>query len=113
MKYLKMTIYDNDFTRYYEEIGTLISSLIMHDAPPTEESLDKLKPYIARLWWAAFNIHDVLREIKTPMIKSKETDYEYFENNLELSIVEESDIPEWDNAEDIYIPLDNRQIRLV
>lgn len=98
-KYLRVTIYDNDFTTSLMMVGKLLyDHFCEEDSYPTEEQLPILKRYVKHLWFGAEEIKDLMRwgEILAP-------DFDYFEPHLEF--VDYANIPEWDNYESIYIPM--------
>ena len=101
--FLKITIHDNDFVKYYLQIGNILHDMYCM-SNPTKEELPLMRPYIARLWWSIHNLAD-MRDSKNINIDFDPTDYEYFEKHIDLDIVEYTDIPIWDNSEDIYISL--------
>lgn len=101
-KYLKMTLSDNDFTSYFNVLGCTVYNIFYYagNFPKEEKDLLAIKEYIARIWWSlhriVFGKHDVC---------DAETQYDYIKKNLRLEIVDYLDIPEYDNDENIYIPL--------
>lgn len=99
-KYLKVTIHDNDFTSYADIMAKAIMDMLNWlQWKPTEESLDKLKPAIANIW----NGFQMLRQaIDT---RQDSNIYDYIMEHLDLSIEEFGNIPDFDNYEDLYIPL--------
>ena len=107
--YLRITLHDNDFTSYWQELGEAIQSIIRFECndffDKTVESLDLevIKPYIAKLWWSIDSLSNHFRW-KNTHVDQTPTRVEYFED-VDLSIVDYTDIPDWDNAESIYIPL--------
>lgn len=103
--YLKVTVHDNDFTSYYWQVGEAIQNIFKYEGKySTKEDLDIIKPLIARLWWTIDNLDSYYRW-KDTLVEYKPMEFEYFEKSLDLDIVEYTDIPSWNNAEDIYIPL--------
>ena len=101
--FLKITIHDNDFVNYYLLLGHVLHHLYCR-SNPTKDDLTFMKPYIARLWWSIHNLADI-ENSKIINTDFGPTDYEYFEKHLNLDIVDYTDIPNWDNSEDIYISL--------
>lgn len=80
-------------------IGELLYDLFYsEDNYPTEEQLPKLKELIKHLWYNVYLIQDLMRYKSAGAI-----DVDYF--NPYLEFVNFEDIPEWDNAESIYIPM--------
>lgn len=102
-KYLKVTIHDNDFTSYYHVLGeTLYNIFKGYGKYPDKEDLPKIKTYINYLWWTIDNLDGIYRW-KNTSVDWKENPIKIFD--VDLDIVEYTNIPDWDNAESIYIPL--------
>ena len=91
--------------RSYDEILNLNYDSVFDFFDKTVESLDLevIKPYIAKLWWSIDSLSHHFRWKNTHVDQSP-TRVEYFED-VDLSIVDYTEIPDWDNAESIYIPL--------
>lgn len=111
--YLCITLRDNDFTAYSYILGEYIQKIIYwykneSSESLSDEQLEKLRPYIARMWWSIHNMENVIYSNNT-----RETAYDVFERNLELSVVDYTDIPEWDNYENIYIPLFDNELEVL
>lgn len=97
-KYLRVTLHDNDFIFELESVGELLQDLfIFYGKYPTEKDFPKLKKYIQHILYATNGVCCVLRNCNC------NDNLSYF--NPTLNIVNYLDIPEWDNSEDIYIPL--------
>ena len=108
--YLRVTIHDNDFTSYWEELGNAILGIIKFECDDFEKKtveeadLLTIRPYIANIWYGI----DALSHHFRWKPNNQQTDRDrkaWFDNGLELSIVDYLDIPDWDNSESIYIPL--------
>ncbi len=102
VKYLKITIHDNDFTSFIEELGEVIMNMFKWNVwkPKTDEDLEKLKPAIAHVWTGLEMICQAAGTHPDSNI------YNYIMEHLDLSIVEFENIPHsGDNYEDLYIPL--------
>jgi hypothetical protein len=98
-KYLRVTIYDNDFTTSLEMISELLyETFRFEDRYPTEEDFSALKEHIKHLWFAEHMIMELMRWGECDTININ-----YFEPRLEF--VDYLDIPDWDNAESVYIPM--------
>ena len=98
-KYLRVTIHDNDFISSLIEIGKLLYYIFyMEDKYPTEEQFPELAESIKHLLYGANMTKDLARWGE--IIK---VDIEYFKPKLEF--VDYLDIPDWDNHENIYIPM--------
>ena len=104
-KYLRITIHDNDFTTSLEMISELLyETFQFEDKYPTEEDFSVLKEYIKHLWFGEHMIMHLMRWRSCDTININ-----YFEPSLEF--VDYLDIPDWDNAESVYIPMfDNAKI---
>lgn len=99
VKYLRITIHDNDFWLSLEQIGELLYNIFYtEDAYPTEEQLPILKEYIKHIWYGTFKIGSLMDRGE-----AGEVDISYLEPRLEF--IDYLDIPEWDNGESIYIPM--------
>ena len=112
-KYLKITIHDNDFTSYYHILGKTLYDIFKYNGKyPDKEDLPKIKNYIDNLWWTIDSLNGFY-SWKDTSIKWSENPIKYF--NVDLDIVEYTNIPDWDNAESIYIPLfdESNEILLV
>ena len=105
-KYLKVTIHDNDFTHTLDQVCELLYDSFQFEGKfPTEEDFPQLKTAIQHLWYGA----DIVKNLMRWGYPGQDC-FKYLYPNLE--IVEEKDIPEWDNDEIIYIPLfENGQIK--
>lgn len=109
-KYLKITISDNDFTNSGYEVGHLIQGFCRYKCDIIEENdFPKIKKYIAYLWWSVDNLDEYLKW-KDTEIDFHETRLQYFEECLQLSIVDSSDIPNWGDNDCIYVALNPRVI---
>ena len=98
-KYLRVTIHDNDFHTSLEMISELLyETFQMEDRYPTEEDFPVLKECIKHLWFGEHMTSKLMR-----WGKRDTTDINYFEPCLEF--VDYLDIPDWDNAESVYIPM--------
>jgi len=98
-KYLRITTHDNDFICSLEAIGKLLYDTFYSEGTyPTEEDFPTLKEIIKHLWFGADMAVDLMRwgYLNTPNI-------EFFEPHLEF--VDYLDIPDWNNYENIYIPM--------
>ena len=104
-KYLKVTIYDNDFTFSLKAISNLLYETFQWEGRyPTEEDFPVLKECIKHLWFGEHLTSSLMRWGKRDTI-----DINYFEPHLEF--VDFSDIPVWDNSEIVYIPMfDNAEV---
>ena len=102
-KYLSISIHDNDFMNYAEIMMESIQYMFrFYDFyPNTEEDLNKLKPAIANLWNGFYMVNVASDKRK----ERDETKLDMFMKNIDLEIVDFTDIPEWDNYETMYIPL--------
>ena len=99
LKYLRVTIHDNDFTSSLQMVGELLYDIFQFEEKyPTEEDFVILKEIINHLWFGADMAQDLMRwgRLNVPNMK-------YFEPSLEF--VNFANIPDWDNYESIYIPM--------
>ena len=107
--YLKITLHDNDFTSYWLELGEAIQGIIRFECNNFEtksvegKDIEAIKPYIAKLWWAINSLSGHFRWKGSP-IDQKPTKMDVFDG-VDVEIIDYVNIPEWDNAESIYIPL--------
>ena len=98
-KNLRVTIHDNDFTFPLEMISDLLyETFQMEGRYPTEEDFPVLKECIKHLWFGEHMVSSLMR-----WGERDTTDINYFEPRLEF--VDYLDIPDWDNAERVYIPM--------
>lgn len=100
-KYLSVSIHDNDFTNYAESMMESIAFMFkfFNFYPNDEEDLERLKSGIAHMW-TGFDLID-----KACRGREGENRLDMFMKNLDLKIVDFTDIPDWDNYETMYIPL--------
>ena len=101
--YLKVTIFDNDFYASQQLVGKVLQEIFLRDGYPTTESLPLLKDYVGQLWYAIHNIQHILDSHAQFCRSEDETPLHVFQP--ELQIADYTEIPDWNNAEDIYIPL--------
>ena len=101
-KYLRMTIFDNDFMDELEDTAyVLYEAFYNYDKCPTEKDFPYLERCIRNLMSNFYCINCFARGDKN--LPNTETNDKYF--IPKLSIVEETDIPEWENYECIYVSL--------
>ena len=101
-RYLRVTIHDNDFSSSLMRVGGLLyESFQFYEKYPTEKDFLALKEAIKHLWLSIHRMQDLIRWGNL----NNCTDMEYFNPHLEF--VDVTDIPDWDNAESIYIPMFN------
>lgn len=98
-KYLRVTIHDNDFRTSLRMISELLyETFQLENKYPTEEDFPVLKECIQHLWFGEHMASNLMRWGKHNTI-----DIIYFKPHLEF--VDYLDIPDWDNAESVYIPM--------
>lgn len=106
-KYLKITMYDNDFTSYAREFGEYIYTMCLFECRFfDEEDIQIIKKYITLLWYSASHLHGWLRFGKHFPDTTDKENLDYFNENVEVSIVDEKDLEEhreYGNYEIIYI----------
>ena len=98
-KYLKVTNHDNDFTHSLEQVCELLYDTFQRENKyPTENDLLYLATSIQYMWCGATMAKDIMRwgSLNAPSFK-------YF--FPDLAIVNENEIPDWDNAEAVFIPM--------
>lgn len=107
-KYLRVTIFDNDFMDELEDAAYILyGAFYSYDKYPTEKDFPYLEKCIRNIMSSSYCINILCRGDKN--LPDTEAYDEYF--IPKLSIIEEIDIPEWENYECIYIPLfDNGEI---
>ena len=106
-KYLKITMYDNDFTSYGHEFGEYIYTMCLFEGRFFDESdIQIIKKYITLLWYSASHLHGWLRFGKHFPDTTDKENLDYFTENVEVSIVDEKDLEEhkeYGNYEIIYV----------
>lgn len=100
-KYLSISIHDNDFMNYAENIMESIAFMFkfFDFYPKDEQDLERLKSGIAHMWNSYYLIDNACRG--TSVVNR----LDMFMKNIDLKIVDFTDIPDWDNYETMYIPL--------
>ncbi len=106
-KYLKITMYDNDFTSYGREFGEYIYTMCIFEGRFFDEAdIQIIKKYITLLWYSASHLHGWLRFGKHFPDTTDKENLDYFTENVEVSIVDEKDLEEhreYGNHEIIYV----------
>lgn len=98
-KYLKVTIYDNDFTSSLVRVCKILYNIFQdEDKYPEEKDFPFLKTAIQYMWCGTKMAQDISRwgNINT-------SSFNYLIPDLE--IVDAHEIEEWENYESVYIPL--------
>ena len=98
-KYLKVTIYDNDFTSTLEMVCETLYEIFQQEGKyPTEEDFPTLQMIIQHMWFATDMAQDLMRwgHLNSPTMK-------YF--IPDLSFVTAEELSEWENHEVVYIPM--------
>ncbi len=102
-KYLRITMHDNDFWLSLEYLSKMLYDIFIFEKRfPEEDELPLLKKYIQPLWFSLHNLNAVMSWNKNS-VGFKETRIDCFTPYLEF--VDFLDIPDWDNAESVYIPM--------
>ena len=102
-KYLRVTMYDNDFTNSLLHLADILYDNFKETRFPEEDELSLLEQYVKHLWYSLHNIDSVMMWNKNG-VGFKETHLECFEPHLEF--VDYLDIPEdWYMDADVYIPM--------
>lgn len=103
-KYLRITIYDNDFMDELEDAAIILyMAFYGHDKYPTKKDFPYLKKCIRNLMSASYCVNAFSRGDKEEDLPDTEVNDNYF--IPELFIVKKEDIPDWENYESIYVPL--------
>ena len=106
-KYLKITMYDNDFTSYGCYLGEYIYTMCLFEGRFfDEEDIKIIKKYITLLWYSASHLHGWLRFGKHFPDTTDKENLDYFTENVEVSIVDKKDLDEhreYGNYEIIYV----------
>lgn len=108
-KYLRVTIHDNDFTSSLRIACEAFYQLCYEeDNYPDEEDFPIVREYLSHVWVGLDSLQDLLRW-KGTSVEHRGSSITYL--NPELSFIEFEDIPDWDNHENVYIPMfDNGEI---
>lgn len=102
-KYLRVTLHDNDFTRSLVQLADILYKIFISEGRfPEEDELPLLEKYIQSLWFSLHNLSSIMRWNKNS-VGFTETTEKYFEPFLEF--VDYTNIPDWNNDEDVYIPM--------
>lgn len=101
-KYLRITIYDNDFMDELENAAWILwQSFGCYEKAPTEKDFPYLEKCIRNIMSSSYCVNILCRGDEN--LPDTDTCYEYF--IPKLSIVKREDIPDWENYECIYVPL--------
>lgn len=97
MKYLHITLHDNDFGIELESVSHLIRELFLWFGYPKDVDLETFRVCVQNLLY---------HTLKTRLLLEGQN----YEIKLEyllptMKIVDASEIPDWDNSESIYISL--------
>lgn len=128
LNYLKVTMYDNDFTGDYKILGNLIKDMLYSYGYYTEyepgnhiynignkitkDDLPIIKGYIGDIWCAIHNMGRYLKWRDTS-IEYKDTPREIFDCNLAIVPYSEVEKIDWANGEEIYIPLFSKDMEVL
>ena len=102
MKYLHITLHDNDFRIELEAVGKLIRELFLWFDYPKDVDLKTFSVCIQNLLYHTMKTRLLLEG------ENYEIKLEYLLPTVE--IVDASEIPTWDNGESLYIDLCNYDI---
>ena len=98
-KYLRVSIGDNDFSFSLEMVSKILYETFQRVGKyPTEKDFPMLKEGIKHLWFGEYMVSHLMYRGSDTIIG-----IEYFEPHLKF--VDYWDIPDWDNAESVYIPM--------
>jgi hypothetical protein len=111
MKYLVITIRDNDYTSEGIELGNFIQTLILNELDEPEELIARLikgdasylTHKIAILWSTA---HDIWMNFR---FGDHQDTKEYFTSNIKIFIADDDLLKGLDDGEYIVIPLSDKQ----
>ena len=98
-KYLRITIHDNDFTHSLERVCEVLYDIFQCEGKyPAEQDFPYLQTAIQYMWCGTNMAKDIIRwgNLHNPAFR-------YF--CPDLKIVDETEIPDWDNYEVVYVPL--------
>lgn len=101
-KYLRVTMYDNDFTHSLLQLADMLYEIFKETRFPEEDELPLLEQYIKHLWYSIHNINHIMTWNKNS-VGFTESVFELFTPHLEF--VDYLDIPDWNNDHDVYIPM--------
>lgn len=101
-KYLRITMYDNDFTYSLLQLADILYEIFCTTRFPEDNDLPILKDYVQHLW---FSLHNIDRRMEYKSCNDfKETHLKIFTPHLKF--VDYLDIPAgWNNDADVYIPM--------
>lgn len=102
MKYLHITLHDNDFGIELEAVGKLIRELFLWFDCPKDVDLKTFSVCVQNLLYYTMKTRLLLEG------ENYEIKLEYLLPTIE--IVDASEIPTWDNGESLYIDLCNYDI---
>lgn len=110
-KYLRITIYDNDFMDELKDAAYILyRAFYANGKYPTKKDFPYLKKCIRNLINSSYCVNAFARGDKEEDLPNTEVYDKYF--TPELSIIKKEDIPDWEKYETIYVPLfDDGEIR--
>ena len=98
-KYLEITIHDNDFTNELYFIAEDITKLLDYMGGTYKiHDMNKLSVAIQHMWYGMYR---AMQALDRPYIDTTTVDY----FKPDLRIVDFFDINDWENRENLYIPL--------
>lgn len=105
MKYLEITLHDNDFFVEFDSLGKFLTSTIacfsVFDINKSREIIrDGIVKYIS----AVYHLQNAIR---FGNVNNIEITTEYFEDYLSLRIVDQSEVQSDCNSEVLYVPICN------
>lgn len=114
-KYLRITMHDNDYTRYIEYAAELLKNIFEYEClwfdygvfKISEDDIPALKGLIKHIIYATNNIIHKLDRTQNDCGYQEEP-LSNFE--CDLGFVDYLDIPDWDNHQSVYIPLFDGEI---
>lgn len=103
MKYLEVTLYDNDFFVEFDSLGKYLThSIACNSVFDINKSREIIRDGIVKYISAVHHLEDAIR---FGNVNDIETTTEYFENYLSLRVVDQSEVQSDCNAEVLYVPI--------
>ena len=104
MKYLEITLHDNDFFIVLNELGTYLMYKIAayHDVFDINDNYKKFTDGIIKFLSAVYHLNKVIRYGD---VRDADNMTEYFKKHLSIRVVNKWDIPTNCDLENLYIPI--------
>lgn len=105
MKYLEITLHDNDFFVEFDSLGRYLTySIVCNSVFDINKSREIIRDGIVKYISAVNHLENAIR---FGNVNNIETTTEYFENYLSLRIVDQSEVQSDCNSEVLYVPICN------